>query len=57
MESNMTRKYRVRQCAAAFLLERLESDGLGDSYWHILDSGYSWDWAERVAAEYHCQII
>lgn len=53
----MTRKYRVRQVAAIFVLERQDRDGCGDCYWQILENGYSWQWADRVAAEYNCEII
>lgn len=50
-------KYRVRQVAAIFVLERQDLDSCGDLYWHILEHGYSWDWAMRVAADYKCDIL
>jgi hypothetical protein len=46
-------KYRVRQVAAMFILEKLDRN----NRWFAVDAGYSWQWAEQVASEYHCQII
>lgn len=57
-EMDMMNYYRIRQVAACFVLERYDYPSqFGANCWQIIDQGWSWDWAERVAAEYRCEIV
>lgn len=47
-------KYRVRQCAALFVLEKREAV---EMYFHIVREMYSWGEATMVAKDYHCEIV